>query len=447
MPNDGGGSRSRRPQVLKGMRDFPPDQMLVRQHVMNAFRTVFERYGFEPIDTPVIEYLETLTGKYGEDEKLIYHFEDHGGREVGLRYDLTVPLSRFIATHRHELTFPFKRYHIAPVFRADRPQRGRYREFWQCDVDAVGTSSMLADAEVVMVWMDSLSAINMPNYVVQINHRKLLQSLATYAGVPAEQTPTIHRAIDKLDKIGRDGVNEEMLRHEISAEAAERVLDLVALSGPASDVLRELRERLSDIPMALEGLGELESLFEYLVEMSADSRHYTLNLALARGLDYYTGPVFEAQVKEPSIGSLGGGGRYDGLIGMFTGEQLPATGSSLGVERIVDVIQELGLVQPRGSVSDVMVTLFNEEMIGPSLGLVMTLRRAALNAEIYLDARRDLRRQIQYADKRGIPIVAFLGPDEVAQGKVNLRRVSTNEQVSVAQSDVAAAVSRLLNDD
>jgi histidyl-tRNA synthetase len=447
MPNDGGGSRSRRPQVLKGMRDFPPDQMLVRQHVMNAFRTVFERYGFEPIDTPVIEYLETLTGKYGEDEKLIYHFEDHGGREVGLRYDLTVPLSRFIATHRHELTFPFKRYHIAPVFRADRPQRGRYREFWQCDVDAVGTSSMLADAEVVMVWMDSLSAINMPNYVVQINHRKLLQSLATYAGVPAEQTPTIHRAIDKLDKIGRDGVNEEMLRHEISAEAAERVLDLVALSGPASDVLRELRERLSDIPMALEGLGELESLFEYLVEMSADSRHYTLNLALARGLDYYTGPVFEAQVKEPSIGSLGGGGRYDGLIGMFTGEQLPATGSSLGVERIVDVIQELGLVQPRGSVSDVMVTLFNEEMIGPSLGLVMTLRRAAINAEIYLDARRDLRRQIQYADKRGIPIVAFLGPDEVAQGKVNLRRVSTNEQVSVAQSDVASAVSRLLNDD
>jgi histidyl-tRNA synthetase len=447
MPNDGGGSRSRRPQVLKGMRDFPPDQMLVRQHVMNAFRTVFERYGFEPIDTPVIEYLETLTGKYGEDEKLIYHFEDHGGREVGLRYDLTVPLSRFIATHRHELTFPFKRYHIAPVFRADRPQRGRYREFWQCDVDAVGTSSMLADAEVVMVWMDSLSAISMPNYVVQINHRKLLQSLATYAGVPAEQTPTIHRAIDKLDKIGRDGVNEEMLRHEISAEAAERVLDLVALSGPASDVLRELRERLSDIPMALEGIGELESLFEYLVGMSADPRHYTLNLALARGLDYYTGPVFEAQVKEPSIGSLGGGGRYDGLIGMFTGEQLPATGSSLGVERIVDVIQELGLVQPRGSVSDVMVTLFNEEMIGPSLGLVMTLRRAALNAEIYLDARRDLRRQIQYADKRGIPIVAFLGPDEVAQGKVNLRRVSTNEQVSVAQSDVAAAVSRLLNDD
>lgn len=447
MSNEGGGSRSRRPQVLKGMRDFPPDQMLVRQHVIESFRTVFERYGFEPIDTPVIEYLETLTGKYGEDEKLIYHFEDHGGREVGLRYDLTVPLSRFIATHRHELTFPFKRYHIAPVFRADRPQRGRYREFWQCDVDAVGTSSMLADAEVVMIWMDALTAVNMPNFVVQINHRKLLQSLATYAGVPAEKTPTIHRAIDKLDKIGRDGVNEEMLRHEISPEAAERVLDLVALSGPANDVLRELRVRLSDIPMAQEGIDDLEALFDYLSEMSADTRHYALNLALARGLDYYTGPVYEAQVKEPSIGSLGGGGRYDGLIGMFTGEQLPATGSSLGVERIVDVIQELGLIPARGSVSNVMVTLFNEEMIGPSLGLVMALRRAAVNAEIYLDSRRDLRRQIQYADKRGIPVVAFLGPDEFAQGKVNLRRVATGEQVTVDQADATAAVARLLNGD
>ncbi len=237
VPKEEGGNRMRRPQVLKGMRDFPPEQMLLRQHVIGAFQTVFERYGFEPIDTPLLEYIEALTGKYGEDEKLIYHFEDHGGREVGLRYDLTVPLARFVATHRHELTFPFKRYHIAPVFRADRPQRGRYREFWQCDVDTVGTSSMLADAEVLMVWMDSLSAVNMPNFVVQINHRKLLQSLAVFAGVPTEQTPTIHRAIDKLDKIGRNGVKEEMLKNGVPSSAADKVLDLVALKGDPSDVL------------------------------------------------------------------------------------------------------------------------------------------------------------------------------------------------------------------
>ncbi len=279
MPDNDGGGRTRRPQVLKGFRDFTPDQMLLRQHVVDTFRTIFERYGFEPIDTPLLEYTETLTGKYGEDEKLIYHFKDHGGRDVGLRYDLTVPLARFVATHRHELTFPFKRYHIGPVFRADRPQKGRYREFWQCDADTVGTKSMLADAEVLMVWMDSLSAVNMPSFVVQINHRKLLKSLAIFAGVPEDQTPTIHRAIDKLDKIGRDGVKEEMMKHQVPAEAADRVLDLVALKGEPFDVLKELRQRLGDIETASEGLDDLQSLFTYLAEMSADPSHYALNLA------------------------------------------------------------------------------------------------------------------------------------------------------------------------
>ncbi len=444
MSNEEGGSRIRRPQVLKGMRDFLPDQMLLRQHVIDAFRTVFERYGFEPIDTPHLEYIEALTGKYGEDEKLIYHFQDHGGREVGLRYDLTVPLARFVASHRHELTFPFKRYHIAPVFRADRPQRGRYREFWQCDVDTVGTSSMLADAEVLMVWMDSLTAVNMPNFVVQINHRKLLQSLAVFAGVPVEQTPTIHRAIDKLDKIGRDGVKDEMLRNLVSAEAADKVLDLVALKGAPEDVLAELRQRLEGIALAQQGIDDLDSLFRFLTEMSADTGHYALNLALARGLDYYTGPVFEATVSEPSIGSLGGAGRYDGLIGMFLGEDIPATGASLGLERIVDVIQELGLLRARTTVSDVLVTIFSEELMSASLGLVTALRRASVDAEIYLEAPRDLRRQVQYANKRGIPVVAFLGPDEVARNEVNLRNMASGEQTTVKQSDAAAAIAKLV---
>jgi histidyl-tRNA synthetase len=443
MPREDGGNRMRRPQVLKGMRDFPPDQMLLRQHVIDSFERVFQRYGFEPIDTPVLEYIETLTGKYGEDEKLIYHFEDHGGREVGLRYDLTVPLARFVATHRHELTFPFKRYHIAPVFRADRPQRGRYREFWQCDVDVVGTSSMLADAEVLMVWMDSLQAVNMPNYVVQINHRKLLQSLAVFAGVPTVKTPTIHRAIDKLDKIGRDGVKEEMLRNDVPSDAADKVLDLVALTGDPLDVLAVLRQRLSGIELAQQGIDDLDALFQYLSDMSADPRHYALNLALARGLDYYTGPVFEATVSEANIGSLGGAGRYDGLIGMFLGEDIPATGASLGLERIVDVIQELGLLRPRSTVSEVLVTIFNEEMLHASLGLVTELRRAGVDAEIYLDAQRDLRRQVQYANKRGIPVVAFLGPDEAVRGEVNLRAMESGDQTTVMQSAAAAAVRKL----
>jgi histidyl-tRNA synthetase len=436
-----------RPQVLRGMRDFLPGQMILRQRVMDTWRGVFERYGFAPIETPTIEYLEILTGKYGEDEKLIYNFLDHGERPVGLRYDLTVPLARFIATHRHELTFPFKRYHIAPVFRADRPQRGRYRQFWQCDVDIVGTTSPLADAEAIMVWIEALEAINMPNFVVQINHRKLLQSLAAYAGVPAEQTPTIHRAIDKLAKIGPEGVENEMRGHGIPPEAARRVLDLVSLRGDAHDVLAELRGRLEGMREAQAGIADLEHIFTYLREMGADQSHYTLDLALARGLDYYTGPVFEATVEEPQIGSLGGGGRYDGLIGMFLGEEIPASGASLGLERVVDVIEELSLLPHEEAVSKVLVTIFSDELIGASLGLVEQLRRAGIPSEIYLGEKGNLRAQLTYANRRSIPVVAIVGPDEQAQNLVNLRQMASGEQLTVPRAEAAAAVLRLASSD
>ncbi|MFO7271731.1 MAG: histidine--tRNA ligase [Sphaerobacter thermophilus] len=438
-----GGRPVRPPQVLKGMRDILPQQMVLRQHVISTFRRVFERYGFEPIETPVLEYLDVLTGKYGEDEKLIYHFTDRGGREVGMRYDLTVPLARFVATHRHELSFPFKRYHIEPVFRADRPQRGRYRQFWQCDADIVGTASMLADAEVIMVWIDALSAIHMPNFVIHINHRKLLQSMAQFAGVPEAQAVTIHRAIDKLGKIGREGVREEMLQNGISPEAADRVLDLVELEGEPEVVLAELRTRLAGNQLAQEGIADLEELFRYLGEMNADPKHYCLDLALARGLDYYTGPVFEAMVSEPNIGSLGGAGRYDHLIGMFLGEDIPATGASLGLERIIDVIQELNLLPQPRTVTDVLVTIFGDEELGASLGFVSQLRAAGINAEVYLGERRDLRRQMQYADRKGIPLAAFLGPEEIAAGTVNLRVMASGEQFTVPVGEAVDTIDRL----
>ena len=438
-----GGRPVRPPQVLKGMRDILPQQMVLRQHVISTFRRVFERYGFEPIETPVLEYLDVLTGKYGEDEKLIYHFTDRGGREVGMRYDLTVPLARFVATHRHELSFPFKRYHIEPVFRADRPQRGRYRQFWQCDADIVGTASMLADAEVIMVWIDALSAIHMPNFVIHINHRKLLQSMAQFAGVPEAQAVTIHRAIDKLGKIGREGVREEMLQNGISPEAADRVLDLVELEGEPEVVLAELRTRLAGNQLAQEGIADLEELFRYLGEMNADPKHYCLDLALARGLDYYTGPVFEAMVSEPNIGSLGGAGRYDHLIGMFLGEDIPATGASLGLERIIDVIQELNLLPQPRTVTDVLVTIFGDEGLGASLGFVSRLRAADINAEVYLGERRDLRRQMQYADRKGIPLAAFLGPEEIAAGTVNLRVMASGEQFTVPVGEAVDTIDRL----
>jgi histidyl-tRNA synthetase len=435
---------ARAPQVLRGMRDFLPEQMILRQHVLGAFRTTFERYGFEPIETPVIEYLETLTGKYGEDEKLIYAFQDRGERHVGLRYDLTVPLARFVANHRNELSFPFKRYHIAPVYRADRPQRGRYREFWQCDADIVGTASMMADAEVVSVWIDCLSAINMPGFVVHINHRKLLMSLAEVAGVPDDRTPTIHRAIDKLAKIGDEGVLKEMESNGIDSDAAKRVLDLVSIQGEPGDVITQLEKRLAGNARAQEGLGELNALFGFLAQMGADERRYTLDLTLARGLDYYTGPVFEALSADANIGSLGGAGRYDGLVGMFAGEDIPATGCSLGLERIFDVIQERNLVTSPSTVSKALVTIFNEDTRGESLALIGELRRSGAPSEIYIGERFDLRRQLQYANRKGIPYTVILGPDEIASGTVVIREMATGEQRTIERANLAAEITGIV---
>ncbi|HEU4792367.1 MAG TPA: histidine--tRNA ligase [Nitrolancea sp.] len=433
------------PQVLKGMRDFLPEQMLLREQIIGTLRAVFQRYGFEPIETPVVEYLETLTGKYGEDEKLIYQFKDRGDRSVGLRYDLTVPLARYIANHRSKLTFPFKRYHIAPVFRADRPQAGRYREFWQGDVDIIGTRSMIADAELIAVWAEVLTALNVPNFVVQISHRRLLQSLAEFAGVPSEQAATVYRAIDKLAKIGREGVREEMIRAGIPAASAEKILDLVELQGSPQEVLPELRARLAGSAMAEAALADLESLFQYLATLPIGSHQYALDPALARGLDYYTGPVFEVTVKEPNIGSLGGGGRYDHLIGMFLGEEIPATGASLGLERLHDVIAELKLLETPRTVSRVLVTIFSEELTVESLGLVTCLRQAGISAEVYLGGKYKLGDQLQYAGKKGIPLAAIAGPDEVQAGTVTLRHMATRKTITVPQTEIALAVANLLS--
>lgn len=419
-------------QVLKGMRDFLPKRMLLRQHVIGVLRGVFERHGFEPIDTPALEYYDSLAGKYGEDERLIYHFADHGGREVGLRYDLTVPLARFVAVHRNELVFPFKRYHIGPVWRADRPQKGRYREFWQCDADIVGTTSMLADADVVSIVIEALRGIQMPNFVVHINHRKLLESLALYAGVPAAQAPGVYRAIDKLAKIGNDGVVRELEATGVASTVAGRIVDLVATSGAPDAVLSAVSERLAGIDLAREAISDLEDLFEFLAALGAPPEHYVLDLALARGLEYYTGPVFETTVEEPKIGSLGGAGRYDGLVGMFSGQDIPATGMSLGLERIIDVVEELGLLNVPPTISTVFVTIFDVDRTAESLSIASRLRAAGIPTEVAMEENRDLGRQLRYAGRRKIPYAVVVGPDEMARGAVIVRDMTSGEQTDVA---------------
>lgn len=432
------GKPQRDAQVLKGMRDFIPERMIARQRVIAILRDVFERHGFEPIDTPALEYYETLAGKYGEDEKLIYHFADHGGREIGLRYDLTVPLARFVAVHRNELTFPFKRYHIGPVWRADRPQKGRYREFWQCDADVVGTRSMLADADVVSIVIEALQAVNMPNFVVHINHRKMLESLALYAGVEPTRAGSVYRAIDKLSKIGQSGVVTELEKAGVETGVASRVVDLVSISGPPDVVLSSVAERLESIELAREAIGDLDRLFHYLAALGAPQQHYEFDLALARGLEYYTGPVFETTVDEPKIGSLGGAGRYDGLVGMFSGQDLPATGMSLGLERIIDVAEELGLLNFGTTVSEVLVTLFDADSVAMSLEIASELRTKGIRTETYLEEGRDLGRQLRFASRRGIPFSIIAGPDERDRGVVTVRDMNSGEQTEVERGSVGS---------
>ncbi len=434
---------TRKPQVLKGFRDYMPAQMLLRQRIIGTFREIFERHGFEPLDTPAIEYLEILTGKAGENEKLMYRFEDAGGREVGLRYDLTVPLARVAAMHQNDIVLPFKRYHIAPVWRAEKPQRGRFREFWQCDADIVGSSSMLADAEAIAVMAEALAAIGLPQATIKINHRKLLTALAILSGVEADKAGGVYRAIDKLDKIGPEGVSRDLIEIGVSPDAASRILDLVTRTGAPDTLLSGLRDQLGGVPGAMDAINDLERVFTYLPQLGIAESAYVLDLALARGLDYYTGPVFEAAVEQPKIGSVGGAGRYDDLIGTFLGRSIPATGMSLGIERIIEVVQEFGLLPTRETVTDVFVVAF-PETLAAAAGIARDLRAAGRRVDLSLLSNRGVGDQLKYAGRRGIPLALIAGETEIASGTAALKDLRSNEQRTLPLIELPGAVDDLL---
>jgi histidyl-tRNA synthetase len=425
--------------VLKGFRDYLPEQMILRQRIISIFRDVFERHGFEPLDTPALEYLDVLTGKAGENEKLMYRFEDAGGREVGLRYDLTVPLARVVAMHQNDLVLPFKRYHIAPVWRAENPQRGRFREFWQCDADIAGSASPLADAEVIAIMAEALEAVGIPEFTIRISHRRLLESLGRAAGVSDAQAVALYRAIDKLDKIGREGVARELAEMGLAPEHAERLLDLVTKQGDPLAVLDDLRGELGGIEGAAEAMAELDQLFRALPDFGVGPHRYALDLALARGLDYYTGAVFEATVTEPKVGSVGGAGRYDGLVGAFLGRAIPATGMSLGLERIIEVVREHGLLPLPASVAEVAVVLF-PETVGAGARLASSLRDSGLRVDLSLQPNRSVGDQLKLAGRKGIPFAVILGPDEFARGAVTLKELRGGEQQVVSIDDLARTV-------
>ena len=438
-------SKTVTPRTPKGFRDFLPDTMLRRNYVLDSIKDEFHRFGFEPLDTPILELHETLFGKYGEDAEQLIFTAQHGRstREpLAMRYDLTVPLARVVGQYENQLILPFKRYHIAPVFRGERPQRGRYREFWQCDADIVGVPGMSADAEIVNLMQRILRRLGFPQFVIKINHRKLLTAIGEFSGVSQEQLPDLYRSVDKFDKIGAAGVGRELTERGIARDAVSRMMQLIQAKEQGTGSLDLIADTIGEDD---NGVDELRELAALLAEAKVPAASYDFDFTMARGLGYYTGPIFETVISEPNLGSITGGGRYDNLIGMFRRQSLPTTGTSFGIERIIDLMDELNLYPGRlgGTLVQVLVTVFNQDTRAASAQVADSLRQAGINTELYL-ASRKLGRQFQYADRKGIPLVVIVGPNEVEADIAKLRRLSDGCETTVSRSDVLAAAQKLL---
>jgi histidyl-tRNA synthetase (EC 6.1.1.21) len=429
-------------QILKGTRDFLPTQFILRKKVIEIIARTFERFGFEPMETPAMEYAETLEGKYGEEgDRLIYKFEDRGGRKVALRYDLTVPLARTMAMYQVEK--PFRRYQIAPVWRADKPQKGRFREFWQCDADIVGSREVWADAEVIAVTYYALKNLGFNEFTIRINNRKLLNGMALFGGVTDKEMAGFFRIIDKADKVGWDEVKKELASKNFSEKSIDKTIALMIEDTQGDSAISRLKTTLAGIPSAQEGIAEIEEIQRCLSNLGVEQRNVLFDGSLARGLDYYTGPIFETVIENPRIGSISGGGRFDSLIGMFSGKDVPATGTSLGLERIITVMEELAMLPMTPTVSQVLVTVFARDLFGESLQVASELRSAGIKAEIYLNDDK-LKKQLDYANKKGIPLVIIIGPDEKERGEVVLKDMEQKIQVTVPRQELVNKIKAML---
>jgi histidyl-tRNA synthetase len=424
------------------MRDFLPEDVRRREYVIGIITRVYERYGFEPLETPAAENLETLMGKYGEEgNQLIFKIlkrgehEASGQADLALRYDLTVPLARVIAHHQSKLPKLFKRYQIQPVWRADRPARGRFREFYQCDVDALGSTSPVIEAEVCAAVSDSLTELGFADFAIRINHRQLLTATLNAAGIPELLHASALIAIDKLDKVGVDGVKAEMATRGVLPEAAARLLTLLDQFAKA-----QVGTTLIDVPLNAPGVGNVIEILR-LSENTSARAHMRFDPTLARGLSYYTGAIFEVNVPDLA-GSLGGGGRYDNLVGMFLGQSVPACGFSLGLERILVVMGERNMFPPSltTTAADVMVAVFDAKDTAHALRVASTLRASGLRVMVYPDADK-IGKQIKYADTQRIPFVAILGGDEIANGTVTVKDLTAQTQNTYDQAAAGAAIS------
>ena len=392
------------PQILKGFRDFFPEDASKRQYAINIIRKTFERYGFEPIETPAIEYLETFTGNIGEDEKLFYKFEDSGGRKVALRYDQTVPTCRFIAQYPDKITLPFKRYQIQTVWRTEKPQKGRYREFLQCDADIFGVENREADGETIALTIDIFKNLGFKNPIAIINDRALYKDIPYKAIV----------VIDKLEKIGKEGVIAEMIKKGFSKNEAEKILSKAINCKPNDD---------------------LKKIFAFLDNYGMKN-NYQFKPTLARSFSYSTGTIWEIIVPEFLSGSLAGCERFDSLVSRFSNQNVPAVGFAIGFDRTVLAMEELGLFPELKTNSKIMVTIFNKDLLAKSQTITQLLRKNNINTELYPDSNVKLDKQLKYANKKGIPYVIIIGPEEVEKNIIKLKDMKTGEQKILSQEEL-----------
>ncbi|MDW8038038.1 MAG: histidine--tRNA ligase [Thermoguttaceae bacterium] len=420
------------PRTLKGFRDYLPEVMMPREHLMEIARQVYRRYGFSPIDTPALEYLEILAGKGGEEtDKQLYRFQDHGGRWVGLRFDLTVPLARFVAQHAAQLPVPFKRYHIGPVWRGENTQRGRYREFVQCDFDIIGTRSAVADIETLQVVYDLMLALGFQQFTIRVNHRGILSGLLERLGLADRQTAVL-RALDKLDKIGPGRVAEEITQAAgASAEQVQQILALGEMTGSNEGILNQAEALVVGSSAGQEAVARLREVLAGLEAAGVPGERVRLHLALARGLDYYTGMVFETLLDQlPEIGSVCSGGRYDNLAGLYTSQDWPGVGGSLGLDRLLAAMEALDRLQKVGTPAPVFIAYFDPQRLADYLRLAASLRRAGLGVELYPEPKK-LSQQLKYADRRGFRLAVIAGSEEFAASVCQLKDLCRQSQQTV----------------
>ena len=451
-----------KPSIPKGTRDFGPLQMARRNYIFDTIRSVFRLFGFHQIETPALENLSTLMGKYGEEgDKLLFKVLNSGDwrsaldaeqlqtgtigaltskiSEKGLRYDLTVPFARFVTQYRNDISFPFKRYQIQPVWRADRPQKGRYREFYQCDVDVVGTDSLVSELELIQIVEEVYRRLGV-NVCLKLNNRKILSGIAEVVGA-ADKIVDITVAIDKLDKIGLEKVNEELAERGLTAEQIAKLQPILNMSGSTCDKLTTLRQVLASSETGMKGIEETETIFS-LCEAAGVKLNIELDLTLARGLNYYTGAIFEVKALDVQMGSITGGGRYDNLTGIFGMPGVSGVGISFGADRIYDVLTELNLFPEEAlEQTQVLFATFGQEELKYALTWARELRAKGVRTEVFPEPTK-MKKQMGYADNNHIPYVAIVGGDEMAQQKVMLKNMTTGEQALVSREELLAILSR-----